>query len=115
VRSTQADVKVTTDRSRYTVGKPITVSWDEGPANRWDWIGVYRADADNPHTDDYLLWGYTGGHESGALPPSVSGSLTINGSSQGRPWPLPPGHYVVHYLLTDQYNSAGSAAFTVVG
>jgi endonuclease/exonuclease/phosphatase family metal-dependent hydrolase len=115
VRATQASVRITTDRARYAVGKPIKVSWNDGPANRWDWIGVYRADADNPHVDDYLLWGYTGGHESGALPPSVSGSLTLDGSSQGRPWPLPPGDYVVHYLLTDQYNSAGSAAFTVVG
>jgi endonuclease/exonuclease/phosphatase family metal-dependent hydrolase len=115
VRSAHADVHVATDRPRYAVGQPIEVSWDDGPANRWDWIGVYRAEADNPHTDDYLLWGYTGGHESGALPPSISGSMTLDGSSQGAPWPLPPGRYVVHYLLTDQYNSAGSAAFTVVG
>jgi endonuclease/exonuclease/phosphatase family metal-dependent hydrolase len=114
VRSKQEDVQIDTDRRRYPVGQPIKVSWDEGPANRWDWIGVYRADAANPHVDDYLLWGYTGGHESGALPPSVSGSLTLDGSSQGHPWPLPPGDYVVHYLLTDQYNSAGSSAFTVV-
>jgi hypothetical protein len=48
------------------------------------------------------------------LPPSVSGSFMLDGSSQGKPWPLPPGDYVVHYLLTDQYTSAGSAAFTVV-
>jgi hypothetical protein len=114
VRSQEANVQITTDKSRYAVGEPVEVSWDDGPANRWDWIGLYRADAANPHKDDYLLWGYTGGHESGALPPSVSGSMTLDGSAQGSPWPLPPGRYVVHYLLTDQYNSAGSARFTVV-
>jgi hypothetical protein len=115
VRAQQASVQITTDKQRYAVGEPIKVRWDDGPANRWDWIGLYRAAAANPHTDDYLLWGYTGGHESGALPPSVSGSMTLDGSAQGSPWPLPAGHYVVHYLLTDQYNSAGSTRFTVVG
>lgn len=114
VRSKTADVKVTTDRGRYRVGQPVEVSWTDGPANRWDWIGVFRASAADPEDDDYLLWGYTGGHDSGALPPSVSGEMTLDGSSQGRPWPLPPGRYVVHYLLTDQYESAGNATFTVV-
>ncbi len=113
VRASDAEVQIRTDRSSYRVGEPIVVRWDDGPANRWDWIGVYRASAADPAKDDYLLWGYTGGHDSGALPPSVSGMLTLNGSAQGKPWPLPPGNYVVHYLLTDQYASAGRVRFTV--
>jgi hypothetical protein len=32
---------------------------------------------------------------------------------QGKPWPLPPGHYTLRYLLTDQYDSVGSTSFTV--
>ena len=106
-------MQISTDASSYEVGEPIEVTWEDGPANRWDWVGVYNADAADPNVDDYLLWGYTGGHDSGAIPPSVSGSMTIGESSQGKPWPLPPGDYVVHYLLTDQYVSAGSAKFTV--
>ena len=39
--------------------------------------------------------------------------MTLGPDTQGRPWPLPPGDYVVHYLLADQYDSAGSAQFTV--
>jgi hypothetical protein len=113
VRSTDADVELTMDQSSYAVNQPITVSWDHGPANRWDWLGVYRADAADPAKDSYLLWGYTGGHNSGALPPSVRGEMTFDGDAQGSPWPLPPGDYVVHYLLTDQYKSAGQASFTV--
>jgi endonuclease/exonuclease/phosphatase family metal-dependent hydrolase len=113
VRSREADVHISTDRRTYDVGEPIDVAWENGPANRWDWIGLYHADASDPETDDYLLWGYTGGHDSGAIPPSVSGSMTLDDASPGRPWPLLPGDYVVHYLLTDQYESAGSAAFTV--
>ena len=114
VRSTEASVDLTTDKETYAVGQPVTVRWDNGPANRWDWIAVYKAGASDPAKDDYLLWGYTGGHASGALPPAVSGSMTFDGAAQGHPWPLPPGHYVVHYLLTDQYTSAGSTTFRVI-
>jgi hypothetical protein len=113
IRSIDDDIVLTTDRKTYAPGEPITVVWDDGPANRWDWIGFYEANASDPKEDDYLLWGYTGGHESGALPPQVFGEQPFDEDSQGRPWPLPPGRYVIHYLLTDQYNSAGSTRITV--
>jgi endonuclease/exonuclease/phosphatase family metal-dependent hydrolase len=114
LRPARAQVRLTTDRSTYDVGEPVRVRWTDGPGNRWDWIGVYRADAADPAKDDYLVWGYTGGHDAGALPPSVDGALVLDRDAQGRPWPLPPGRYVVRYLLTDQYVSAGAARFTVL-
>jgi endonuclease/exonuclease/phosphatase family metal-dependent hydrolase len=113
VRPHDARVDLTTDAETYDVGDPITVRWTNGPANRWDWIGVYRAGAADPKTDDYLVWGYTGGHDAGALPPTTDGELVLGRDHQGSPWPLPPGRYVAHYLLTDQYVSAGSTSFTV--
>jgi len=113
VRSEEDDVALATDKTTYAVGEPIEVTWDDGPANRWDWIGVYEADAANPAKDDYLLWGYTGGHEAGALPPTVFGAMTMGPDSQGKPWPLPPGDYRIHYLLADQYDSAGYVEVTV--
>ena len=114
VRSKEADVVITTGKDTYQVDEPIDVTWDDGPANRWDWIGVYRVAAPDPRQDDYLLWGYTGGHESGALPPQVFGEMTLGDKSQGNPWPLPPGKYRIHYLLTDKYTSAGYTDITVV-
>ena len=33
---------------------------------------------------------------------------TLGPDSQGEPWPLPEGDYVVHYLLADEYESAGT-------
>ena len=54
-------------------------------------------------------------HASGTLPPSTKGAVSLGADAQGGPWPLPPGRYVVHYLLADQYRSAGSAPFTVSG
>ncbi len=113
LRGRGAEVKVSTDKQTYEVGEPIGVSWTDGPANRWDWIGVYEAAKSDPKVDSYLLWGYTGLHASGTLPPTVTGSMTIGRDSQGSPWPLPPGKYVVHYLLTDRYRSAASATFEV--
>ncbi len=49
------------------------------------------------------------------MPPRTVGEATLGPDSQGNSWPLPPGDYVVHYLLADQYQSAGSAPFTVEG
>ena len=113
LRDPQARLQLSTDRRRYERDEPIEVEWADGPANRWDWLGVYEASASDPNTDDYLAWGYTGGHASGTVPPSTDGSATIGPESQGSAWPLPPGDYVVHYLLADQYDSAGSTPFTV--
>ncbi len=113
VRPVDPEVVIAVDKKSYDVGEPIKVTWQDGPANRWDWIGVYRAGAANPNKDNYTVWAYTGLHDSGVVPPAVSGEATLGQDTQGKPWPLPPGDYVVHYLLTDQYKSVGSASFTV--
>jgi Endonuclease/Exonuclease/phosphatase family len=114
VRDPNAQIEVSTDEEIYGVGEPIVVSWTDGPANRWDWIGVYEAAKSDPKVDYYLLWNYVGLHAAGAVPPSVSGSMTLDETAMGNPWPLPPGRYVVHYLVTDRYRSIGSASFEVV-
>ncbi len=113
VRPRDARVDLSTDATTYRQGAPITVRWADGPANRWDWIGVYRANANDPEKDDYLVWAYTGGHDAGAVPPTTAGELVLGREHQGRPWPLPPGRYTVHYLLTDEYTSVSSTPFTV--
>ena len=116
VRDPRAEIEVSTDKPSYASGEPIVVSWENGPANRWDWLGVYRADAADPKIDNYLIWNYTGLHASGTDPPVVDGSVTFDDSTMGIPWwPLEPGRYVVHYLVTDRYRSIGSAAFEVTG
>jgi len=115
VRDPNAVIAVSTDKPTYAEGEPVVVGWTGGPANRWDWIGIYKADKADPKVDSYLVWNYTGLHGSGTVPPAVDGSVTMDGSAQGAPWPLPPGDYVVHYLVTDRYRSIGSASFTVAG
>lgn len=115
IRDPNAQIEVSTDRATYGAGEPIVVSWTDGPANRWDWIGVYKAAEADPKVDYYLIWNYVGLHAAGTVPPSVAGSMTLDETAMGSPWPLPPGRYVVHYLVTDRYRSIGSAAFRVTG
>jgi hypothetical protein len=112
VRDPRAEIRLSTD-GRTAPGEPVVVSWRSGPANRWDWLGVFEADASDPKADGYLIWNYTGLHAAGTDPPLVDGSVTFDDSTMGGPWPLPPGEYVVHYLVTDRYRSIGSVAFRV--
>jgi len=115
LRDPGAQLDLSTDKRSYAKDEPIEVSWTGGPANRWDWLGVYPADDAVPDKGEYLTWDYAEGHSAGTVPPRTVGTATLGPDSQGASWPLPPGDYVVHYLLADQYESAGSAEFTVEG
>ena len=113
VKAKGARASIDTDKPRYSVGEAITVTWSNAPANRWDWLGVYRAPAD-PANDPYLLWQYTGGASSGTGAGKPGGSLLMDGeSTYGKPWPLPPGRYEVLYLVADTYRAIARAGFRV--
>ena len=113
LRDPQARLEFSTESATYAPGEPIDVTWTRAPANRWDWLGVFEASAQNPEKDDFLIWQYAAGHSAGTLPPTTDGGATLGPESQSEPWPLPPGDYVVHYLLADEYDSAGVAEFSV--
>ncbi len=113
LRDPQARLEFASTRAAYAPGEPIDVTWTRAPANRWDWLGVFKASAQDPEKDDYLIWQYAAGHAAGTLPPTTDGGATLGPESQNEPWPLPPGDYVVHYLLADEYESAGTAEFSV--
>jgi len=113
LRDPEAAIDLTTARKAYDRGEPIEVSWTGGPANRWDWLGVFPADDADPEKGGFTIWDYAEGHSSGTVPPRTVGEAELGPGSQGSPWPLPPGDYVVHYLIADQYESAGSAEFSV--
>jgi endonuclease/exonuclease/phosphatase family metal-dependent hydrolase len=115
LRDPRARLELSTDQGSYERGEPVEVSWAGAPANRWDWLGVFKAKAPDPEDDDYLIWAYAGGHSAGTVPPTTDGKASLGPESQGAPWPLPEGDYVVHYLLADEYESAGSAEFSVRG
>jgi len=115
VRAKGAKARLTTDKRTYAVGEPIVVSWRDAPANRWDWIGVYKVSAADPNTDYYLIWQYTGGAMAGTVHGLPAGTLSMDGATtEGKPWPLPAGRYVVYYLLADAYDAVAHADFTVL-
>ena len=62
---------------RMRPGEPIDVRWADGPANRWDWLGVFEAVASDPEKDSYSIWAYTGQHASGTVPPSTDGAVSL--------------------------------------
>ena len=68
----------------YVEGEPIVVSWENAPANRWDWLGVYKASAADPMVDYYLIWQYTGGAASGTMAGPPAGRLALDGTRVGR-------------------------------
>jgi hypothetical protein len=88
---------------RVSEGDPIGVSWTGSPGNRWDWLGIYRRDAD-PNVASYLLWDYTGA--------TIEGSASFGPASEG-PWPLPPGRYTVYLLEDDGYDVLGAVDLTI--
>ena len=105
---------LTTDSTAYASGEPILVTWKNAPANRWDWIGVYKAGAADPNVDSYLIWQYTGGAGSGTSAGTVAGTMTMDGETvEGEPWPLPAGDYVLYYLLADGYEWVARTEFRV--
>jgi endonuclease/exonuclease/phosphatase family metal-dependent hydrolase len=114
VRAKGAKVELTTAKQAYAVGEPIVVSWANAPADRWDWLGVYKASAADPANDYYLIWQYTGGAMAGTVHGMPAGTLSMDGATtEGKPWPLPKGRYRVYYLLADAYDAVAHADFTV--
>ena len=89
----------------YLPSEPITITFTNGPGNRLDWIGLYKAGQTpgGPASTDYLyVDGTTGG--SKAL---TDGSVTF---SKGL---TATGDYVAFFLENDGYNVLASEAFTI--
>jgi endonuclease/exonuclease/phosphatase family metal-dependent hydrolase len=96
--------QISTAQQTYGAGEPIDVHWTLAPGRRWDWVGVYRRDAD-PKVAWYLLWAYTGA--------TIEGSLTLDGAASGR-FPLEAGRYSVYLLTDDSYKKVAGRDFRIV-
>lgn len=92
-----------TDKATYRVGEVVTTTWDNAPANRWDWLGVYTT-AD-PDLYNYLGFVYTDAR--------VSGEVTLDKTALGQAM-LPPGEYEVRLMLDDGYEVLAAKRFRVV-
>ena len=95
--------QVSVDPARVRLGEPITVSFEDAPGNRRDWIGLYKAGESDTHR--YLTYLYTG---DGA----TAGQVTFDRSEHRNK--LPPGEYEAKLFLDNGYKELASARFWII-
>jgi hypothetical protein len=78
------------------------VSWENAPANRWDWLSIYAADDADLY--NYLDFIYTNA--------TVSGSTTFDSDTLGEVL-LPAGEYEVRLMLDDGYQLLALTRFSI--
>lgn len=100
-----AQVSVQTDKETYNPLESITVSFNGGPGNPADWIGIYKT-GDIPGATPSILWYYVNGSQS----PTVGitdGSLWFSTGLQLE------GDYWVGFFDNDSYNILTADTFHV--
>jgi endonuclease/exonuclease/phosphatase family metal-dependent hydrolase len=103
VLSPDAAPQITAETAVYAAGEPVTVRWDNAPAYKWDWVGIYSA-GDADLYNGYWAFAYTNA--------SVSGSYTFTDADLGEAM-LPPGEYVARLMHDDGYLVLAETTFTV--
>jgi hypothetical protein len=98
--------EIITDHSVYLVGEPIVASFQGGPANPKDWVGIYP-DGTVPGSVGSTLWLYTDNTQNGTTG-FTEGSVTFaNGLATAGDWD-------VHLLLNDGYTVLASTKIKVI-
>ena len=95
-----------TDKGRYVIGEPVTVSFIGGPGNPRDWIGIYRPDM-TPGEQGSLAWKYVSGS-------TIAGDGLSDGSVTFANH-LPVGSYVARFFRNDGYSQLADAVVFTVG
>jgi endonuclease/exonuclease/phosphatase family metal-dependent hydrolase len=87
---------------RIRVGSSLRIAWRDAPADRFDWVGIWkRADSADLY-NSYLTFAYTEA--------TVAGATRIR---LGR-GTYPPGEYVVRLMRDDGYGVLDAARLTVL-
>jgi exonuclease III len=92
---------VSTDKAKYAPGEDITVTFANGPGNRYDWLGIYKKG--EPADDNYQSFFYVNA--------AANGSLKIDKAMLGDA--LAPGEYEMRLELDDGYTRLASTPFRV--
>ena len=95
---------VNVSKSKYSLGEPIEISFDNGPGNAKDWIGIFK-EGGPPNSDNLIEWSYLDGTKSGNNG-KVQGAVSLDGD-------LSVGNYQVLLLENDRYDVIASASFSV--
>jgi PKD repeat protein len=97
--------RVVTDKRTYPIGDSITVSFENGPGNPTDWIGVYEV-GDIPGPTPSTLWSYVNGTQT-ATDSIGGGTVTFDTGLSTT------GVYWAGFFENDGYTLLDSIGFTV--
>ena len=92
--------KMSLDKEVYTVGEPITITWENAPAFDKDWIAIYHK-GHTPGGNEQIStsYKYVDGNINGSMTLNVPGTPNFNlhdGFDE-------PGEYYITYLFKDGY------------
>lgn len=107
VEKAGAKPEIWLEKSSFLYGEPIVVHWQNSPANKFDWIAIYKKGKE-PSLEDYayVAYQYTRGQ--------VAGTLRIDQFAYGDFTSLKPGEYTAHFLVDDSYRSLFAVDFQIV-
>ncbi len=100
VRDGEAPVSLRAVTASVRAGQPVRARWSNGPGNRHDWIGVFRAGA---AVGDYLAYAYVDARYAGEI------ALSTNGDDG----PLPAGDYELRFMRDDSPTIEARAQFAI--
>ncbi len=93
----KVNTKVSINRQQVTIEELVSVSFEGAPGNEYDWIGIYKTDADN---FDFYTYAYLYGEKEGTI------ELYM---------PEEPGQYQLRMFVDDTYTGiAESEIFEVI-
>lgn len=100
--------QLTLNRTSFSPSETITASFNNGPGNASDWIGIYPRDVIPNGSPASLLWRYTNGTSTsgGNL---TSGAITFSNNG------LAPGLYTAWFLANNGYSALSSFNFSISG
>nr|MBA3870052.1 endonuclease/exonuclease/phosphatase family protein [Anaerolineae bacterium] len=89
--------QIHTEKEKYSANESIVVEWENAPDNRYDWVGIYKANDSDLY--NYLGFLYT--------QQASSGKVTFDDLK------LEPGKYEARFMLDDGYVILASVSFIV--
>jgi hypothetical protein len=103
---TSGAVAIQPDHDHYLPQQPVKISFDGGPGNPLDWIGVYKLGQrpGGPGSTDYR---YVDNTKSGSVG-FTTGTLTFPNGFNG------PQQWAAYFMLNDGYDIRGNANFEVI-
>lgn len=99
---------VSTDKTSYTPGEAITVSFTNAPGYKYDWIGIFQ-EGDAPLS--YQSYLYTDGTRGGTAS-IVNDSVTFTSNMLGA---LSPGNYETRMYCKGSTSLLATDTFTITG